>query len=504
MNGQLGEQPLAELIREIRAKSISGRLQLQHERVKTVIYFDNGGLSYAASNVRPLRLREYLLKAGINEAALARYGEQRSDLELARALCKDHLLSAATAEQIQGKQVSDVLRLALSWTEGSWVFDPRSRLEESVNLNIDTRALLLETSQRLPPKFAASRFPLREEVISPGSMPLDSDKLSPEEVFLLSRLDRPAPLNELLSVSGFGENETLVHVYSLALIGLLQRANWKNVLGAVAAAGAAPQPEPETPATPAPVEEEVVDESINVVSFLEQLKQAQTHYDVLGVTKESSPAQMKTKYYELARRYHPDRFRRSEPELVTRLESAFARVTQAYDTLRDDTLRTNYDAKLKARQRAQQLADAAAPKTTAPVAAAPDAKTESAPHAGLSIAEHAELQFKEGLEALELGQRKVAVGLFAAAANAVPKEARYRAHYGRLLAEHEHTRRAAEAEFQAAIKLDPKNGDYRVMLAQLYRDLGLMLRARGEAERAVEADPNNTKAKDLLRALKSV
>ncbi|HSD45069.1 MAG TPA: tetratricopeptide repeat protein, partial [Pyrinomonadaceae bacterium] len=144
------------------------------------------------------------------------------------------------------------------------------------------------------------------------------------------------------------------------------------------------------------------------------------------------------------------------------------------------------------------------PKTTAPVAAAPDAKTESAPHAGLSIAEHAELQFKEGLEALELGQRKVAVGLFAAAANAVPKEARYRAHYGRLLAEHEHTRRAAEAEFQAAIKLDPKNGDYRVMLAQLYRDLGLMLRARGEAERAVEADPNNTKAKDLLRALKSV
>jgi hypothetical protein len=42
------------------------------------------------------------------------------------------------------------------------------------------------------------------------------------------------------------------------------------------------------------------------------------------------------------------------------------------------------------------------------------------------------------------------------------------------------------------------------MLAVLYRDLGLMLRARGEAERALEADPNNRKARDLLRALKSV
>ena len=502
MNGQLGEQPLAELIREIRAKSIAGRLQLLHDRLRAAIYFNNGELLYAASNVRPLRMREYLLKGGIAEAALARYEEQRSDIELARALCKDYLLTPAAAEQIQTKQVSDVLWLALSWTEGSWEFDPRSRLTETINLKVDTRTLLLETGRRTPPRFAASRFPLANEVISPGATPLDSDNLSPSEVFLLSRLDRPAPLNEVIAVSGLSESETLVNVYSLALAGLLQRANWKNVFVGKAAVSE-PEPEAEKPVTPAPAKEEAGNESIDVESFLEQLKQAQTHYDVLGVSKESSPVQMKTKYYELARRYHPDRYRRSEPSLVSRLESAFARITQAYDTLRDDNLRANYDAKLKARQKAQQLADAAAPKVTTP-ATTPGAKADSTPHAGLSVAERAERQFKEGLEALELGQRKVAVGLFAAAAKAVPKEARYHAHYGRLLAEHEHTRRAAEAELQAAIKLDPQNGEYRVMLAQLYRDLGLMLRARGEAERAVEADPNNAKARDLLRALKSV
>ena len=503
MNGQLGEQPPAELIREIRAKSLAGRLQLQHDRVRAVIYFDGGALLFAASNARSLRLREYLLKAGIAEAALARYEEQRSDLELAAVLCKDYLLTPAAAAQVQTKQVLDVLRLALSWTEGSWEFDPRSRLNEKINLGIDTRALLLEAGRRTAPKFAASRFQLGDEVISPGSPPLDSDSLSPAEVFLLSRLDRPAPLNEVIAVSGLSENETLVYVYSLALGGLLQRANWKNVFSGAAIVSAA-EPEPEKPATTTPVaEEEVRDKADDVEGFLERLKLAQTHYDVLGVSKESSPVQMKAKYYELARSYHPDRYRRSEPSLVARLESAFARITQAYDTLRDDNLRANYDAKLRARQKAQQLADAAAPKTTAP-ATTPDAKTESTPHGGLSVAERAELQFKEGLEALELGQRKVAVGLFAAAATAVPKEARYRAHYGRLLAEHEHTRRTAEAELQAAIKLDPQNGEYRVLLAQLYRDLGLMLRARGEAERAVEADPNNAKARDLLRALKSV
>jgi len=503
MNGQLGEQPLAELIREIRAKSIAGRLQLHHDRVRSVVYFDKGELVYAASNVRPLRLREYLLKAGIAEAALARYEEHGSDLELARVLCKDHLLSPGAAKQVQAKQVSDVVRLALSWTEGSWEFDPRSRLDESLDLNVDTRPLLLEAGRRTPAKFAASRFPLRNEVISPGSTPLDAaDQLSPTEVFLLSRVDRPAPLNELIAVSGLSENETLVHVYSLALAGLLQRANWKNVFF-----GAQPETVERVAAEPAPAvltaEEKAAEEAEDVESFLQQLKNAQTHYDVLSVSKESSPAQMKTKYYELARRYHPDRYRKSEPSLIARLESAFARITQAYDTLRDDNLRANYDSKLRARQKAQQVAEATAQK---PVAAEKPAgaKAESSPESGLSIAQRAELQFKEGLEALELGQRKVAVGLFAAAANAVPKEARYHAHYGRLLAEQEHSRRAAEAELQAAIKLDPKNGAYRVMLAELYRDLGLILRARGEAERAVEADPNNTKARDLLRALKSV
>src|ERR1700752_2441583 len=120
MNGQLSEQPLAELINELSAKSLSGKLQLEHDRVRVVTYFANGELLYAAANLRPLRLREYLLKAGINEAALARYGERRPDLELAKALVTDYLLTPATAEQIQTNQAADVLPVALRWTEGTW------------------------------------------------------------------------------------------------------------------------------------------------------------------------------------------------------------------------------------------------------------------------------------------------------------------------------------------------------------------------------------------------
>lgn len=507
MTGQLSEQPLAELIREITVKSLAGKLQLEHDRIKVVLYFDNGELLYAAANLRTLRLREYLLKAGVNEAALARYGEHRADLALAKALLTDHLLTPATAEQIQTKQVTDVLRLALSWTEGAWEFDQRARLEEETKLKLDIRGLLLEAVRHTPPKFAASRFGLPTELISPVSTALEYANLLPTEGFLLSRLDRPTPLEELIAVSGVSENEAFVVIYSLALAGLLEREHWnENIRGQRGAA----QPKLEKPAPPPPPpppSEEKPEEDVE--SFLERLNNAQTHYDVLDVTKESSPAQMKVKYYDLARRYHPDRFRRADPSILARTESAFARITQAYDTLRDDNLRANYDAKLAARQKAQQVADATMkPKTGAPAGmttpVTPDDAPKMPPQPGHSAAERAEAQFKEALAALETGERKVAIGLFAAAANTAPKEARYRAFYGRLLAEHEHTRRTAEGELQAAVKLDPKNSEYRVMLAELYRDLGLVLRARGEAERALGIDPNNQKARDLLRVLKSV
>ena len=117
MNGQLSEQPLAELIREISAKALSGRLRLEHERVHVVAYFDQGKFLYAAANVRTLRVREYLIKAeAVSDQDLAQFNERVSDTDLLKVLCAQKLLSMATAEQIQTRLVADVLRLALLWT----------------------------------------------------------------------------------------------------------------------------------------------------------------------------------------------------------------------------------------------------------------------------------------------------------------------------------------------------------------------------------------------------
>src|ERR1043165_3862546 len=102
MNGQLSEQPLAELIREISSKSLSGRLRLEHERVKAVAYFENGRFVYAASNLRTLRLREYLKKSElVSDNDLAQVDERVSDTGLLKALSAQKLLSPTAAQQIQ-------------------------------------------------------------------------------------------------------------------------------------------------------------------------------------------------------------------------------------------------------------------------------------------------------------------------------------------------------------------------------------------------------------------
>ena len=91
----------------------------------------------------------------------------------------------------------------------------------------------------------------------------------------------------------------------------------------------------------------------------------------------------------------------------------------------------------------------------------------------------------------------------AAAARLAPDQARYRAYYGRALAAHPQTKRLAEAELQAAVKLDPANATYRVMLAALYSDLGFGRRAISELERALSLDANNAEARRMLESLEA-
>src|SRR6266550_5485229 len=276
MKGTLSDQPLAELIREISSRNFSGTLRLEHERAQAAVYFENGRVIFAASNVRSLRLQEYLRKRALaTEKELTRLGNN----------------------------------------------------------------LLREAGQRMPLKFVSARFRNPNETISraPDVSTIENNLL-PTESFLLSRLDAPTRLQELVAISGLRDLDAHRIIYGLALSGMVTREYWHHAFradpaqpGKQAAAETAP---PTTETREARAAADAAKEQADLETFLERLGQANDYYEIIDLPPGATENEIKLAYYALARRYHPDRFHvQSGTPQHARISSAFARITQAYETL---------------------------------------------------------------------------------------------------------------------------------------------------------------------------
>jgi len=493
MEGQLSEHPLAELIREGINAKLSGALRLTRERVKVAIYLAEGAVIFAASNLRAHRLSETLKHdPSLKNLNLDSLPTTHSDDQLSAALVERGLLTSEALRGIRERQVAEVLRLALLWTNGTWKFDPRIRIAEDLRASVDVNRLLLECGRQLPASFVATRVNRTNGSFSRSSRDASAAPLLPAEAFVLSRVDAPLTLTELTALGGVSVAETYGASYALSLAGLLDRSNWPKAL-LIERAKASP-PETGVERSGKSVDGTAEGEAGELNAFFARIDNAQDHYEVLDVGRLADADEIKRAYHLLARRFHPDRFHQREAELRQRIESAFAQIARAYETLSNGSLRAAYDGNLKSKSRATP-----APKP-APITLDQDSQVKPAPTVSKSTS--AESSFQRGLAAMQQNQRDLGLRLLAEASMLEPRAARYRAQYGYALIKEPGTRRIAETELQAAISLEPNNASYRVMLAELYKQLGLRRRAEGELERALVADPKNEAARTLLSNLK--
>lgn len=365
MNGRLSHHPLAELVREISDARLSGALRLERERAKAAVYFDDGQVAAAVSNARSLRLVEVLRRSGAVDASriYAAVGEKMSDERAGAELLQSGLLDESGLRRLQERQSREVLVEVLRWTDGEWSFDPRVRLADAYTARPDVSGLLAESARNLPPKLVAARMRGDAQTIAPAEgfeEKMSSGlRLLPEEAFVMSRIYAPTRLGEVVAVSGLPEEETRKTIYVLALGGLLTRTGGSHILpaealtlaaqqrAAAAAAAAARATESPRPTGERTSAAEPEPEKHGTVEELLKRAAGATHYEVLSVAHSASTDDVKRAYYAHARRLHPDRFRRdADEETRQRIDAAFARIAQAYETLRDSALRAAYDLKL--------------------------------------------------------------------------------------------------------------------------------------------------------------
>jgi len=467
MEGQLSERSLTELIAEITDCELSGVVRLQRDPIKAAVYFDKGRFVYASSNLRAHRLANFVGKYLQSNGGLdSQLPGAADDDQLAKIVVERGLVTMAALEAIRRDQVSEILRVIMLWTNGAWNFDPRVRLAETVRVQVELNRLLIEASRHLPAEFIATRFRNHSGGFATVAGNGTQDLL-PEEAFVLSRLgETPTTLADVQAISGLSDDRTQRVLYGLSLAGYVRDNGRRNLLS--------DQPRATRSQTSPPVAAAAdTDDENDLKRLFARLDAARDHYEVLDVARMASADEIKSAYHALARKYHPDRFHKRDKELRSRLGAAFAQIAEAYETLNDQTLRAAYDK-----------------------------RPNKDPGKITSAKVRGELAFQKGQAAMQAGRRTEAMRFFSEAAMHEPGKAKYHAEYGHALIGEPNSRRLAESELQAAIKLEPGNAQYRVILAELYQQNGLWRRAVGELERALTIEPGNANARALLAKLK--
>jgi len=208
---------------------MGGALRLTCDKYKCVIYFSEGDVLFVTSNVRAHRLRECLLRWNlVSTAQLATIDEGLSDSEFSNRLLELELLDVPTLERALARQVEEVLRPALLWTDGEWFYDPKVRLSNIAGVRFESINLIAEAARNFPPDFAASRFANSNETLTPTAKGWQRSGLQTREAFLLTRLDAPMRVHELVAMCGLPETETLHLAFCLTILGFFRAVGCRS------------------------------------------------------------------------------------------------------------------------------------------------------------------------------------------------------------------------------------------------------------------------------------
>ncbi len=511
MFGSLHEDNLAGVVRTLYTRRDSGILQLSQGEILKRIYFLQGSIIFANSDVEEDRLGEFLVRAKKIDRSmqeLATKISKNKGVRFGKTIVEFGHMSADDMLDSVIKQIQSIIYSLFLWESGHYRFKSHeSPVDEDIILDLSTADIILEGIRRMKDMDAIRRGlgDLRS-VLRHSENPLllyQKISLSQPEGFVLSRVDGTTSVAEITAISPLGEGETQRCVYGLVSAGVLElgpahklsavRNKVEELEEELTLSGI---PKPEASALEREAREEffgLAPEELVIrddISAKHASLASSTHYDLLGTNKTATDVQIKKAFFEMAKKYHPDHHHSPYlHDMRGLLEELYAKITKAYMVLSDPLSRRRYDFSLQTEAPKGEIA--------APVNA--EAEKESTE---LHTIKMAKRHYREGKRYFDEMKYFDAIQCLREAVRRDPKKASYQTLLAKALVKNPRWKKQAEDHFQKALEIEPFNVDAILSLGGIYESSGLVQRAMKMYEEALSYDADNELALEKLAGKK--
>lgn len=541
--GNLRDTPFAVLLAELYRDKVDGALLLKKDKLKKIVFTKNGYPVFVKSNLLneclgKVMVREKMISDRECEESITKMkeaGRQQGTVLIEMGCISPHNLQYALQLQLEVK-----LYDLFGWEDGEFQFNPKSSVPPvTVSLDASTAAVIYEGIRR---KYKLDR--LREALddqldfyVVPHPDPMfrfqDMDLDEDEEAFV-ERLRGDRTLREILDL-GLDKERVYRIVYALFCAGMItlepepsaeasecvqdsdsappadaasleQEETASPGSASVPATGQAADGPPPVPppvrerakgrlaehgGVPVPVlsagESPGAKLSPEERSLREELAERavemkkQDYFEVLGVSKNASKAEIKKAYFALAKQYHPDRMSgTASAEIRNLADEIFNIISSAHDVLADDARRDMYMDEISHGTKR-------------------DVSSE------VSKILSAEGLFQKGEIALRKREYEQARNMFAEAVDLCPDEGEFHAYLGWAMFQsdpkNEETVRSARDQLNQAISLNSKVDKAYLFLGYIYKAMNYREMAEHEFEKAIQCNPDCTEALRELRLI---
>lgn len=460
MGKRVIESPVPFVLRKVFIEKVSGELAIRGESFEKSLFFSQGNLCFARTNVLHERLGEVLFKIGkIDKTQFWDIHKLISGQKekVGRVLVQNNFISQKDLFFGLIHQVRVIALSTFALTSGEWEFSPTlPEFPEDSRFQIELPGIFAEGVSRFKslPLFRNS-FSQRTLQVRPLSDELGSF-LKEEDVRLYRELSlhAGAPAGRISGELGLADD---VLWQKLALFFLM------NVVEFAAAPVADQPPSKEHEA---------------LLALYENMRaRDMDYYEIFNMKSSSTFNEIKDTYYQYAKKFHPDRLGEvSNPELREKANFVFARINKAFEVLSSEDKRREYDMKgYKEIQKAEKSSE--------------------------NLVEKANLYYRKAKTLYSQQRYRETASLMEESVRNDPNKAPYYLLLGLAQSNIPNLRRVAEKSFQRVIELEPWNPEPFAALGLLFQSEKMEKRAENFYRKALSIDPEHELSKKKLAEL---